>query len=674
MADFQPAPTWAPVIVVDDTTKLATFSPVWLKWFLDLSEFLNGIGGISGVDHNLLTGLQGGIVGEYYHLTQVQHQALGNLGGPIGDTYVVFSDAGVLNGEATFTWDGTVLFIGPDDGSSNNSLRVGIQSSGYIDPPSAPPSWTTWWGSYVNNIFGKVLSWRQDEVSHGAGPPYWWASAGEFVSTISPSSDSSGIGVVNLGIYGGSYSYGANAFGQLYGGYVEAGNFSTYQGAVYTAVYGFNIFAFNRGDGEASPTFGNIGAINALYLYTENFGGVSASTTGIYSDVFAAGGTLSIVNGIRSNVWSYDFGGDWPPTVTDWYNLYVYDYTDPGLTVDNLYGIYIDFGDGGATFTNPPWGIYQNDARNNWLKGNLYVGEINGTGGVLKIGTQAPSDETVPFPSEPQSLIDYWSFYTLGSRNRFWSSLTNLPSLAWNSSVEIISSALPTTDSPTSAQSIGLVSSSYSYGSNRAPVLVGLYTEAANFGTYSGGSPSGMYGATIAAFNGGDGAGTPAYSNIGGMLGAYIYGYTLGGTVTDLNGVYAEVDAGGGAITNAYPLLGILWLYDGGDGSPTITNAYALRLITHIEAGTTVDNDYGIYLDGTDINEAPGASWGIYQVDSRINHLNGPLELPAGTTAKAPLNLPAGSAPSSPVEGDLWYDGTNLKFQDSGTTRTITWT
>lgn len=34
----------------------------------------------------------------------------------------------------------------------------------------------------------------------------------------------------------------------------------------------------------------------------------------------------------------------------------------------------------------------------------------------------------------------------------------------------------------------------------------------------------------------------------------------------------------------------------------------------------------------------------------------------------------AGSAPASPVDGDFWFDGTNLKFRDDTTTRTISWT
>lgn len=42
---------------------------------------------------------------------------------------------------------------------------------------------------------------------------------------------------------------------------------------------------------------------------------------------------------------------------------------------------------------------------------------------------------------------------------------------------------------------------------------------------------------------------------------------------------------------------------------------------------------------------------------------------------RASLRMPSsgGGGPSSPVDGDMWYDGTNLKFRHGGTTRTLTW-
>lgn len=51
----------------------------------------------------------------------------------------------------------------------------------------------------------------------------------------------------------------------------------------------------------------------------------------------------------------------------------------------------------------------------------------------------------------------------------------------------------------------------------------------------------------------------------------------------------------------------------------------------------------------------------------------GKFILNATTTNGASLNIPSGTAPTSPVDGDLWYDGTNLLFRWGSTTKTITW-
>jgi len=44
----------------------------------------------------------------------------------------------------------------------------------------------------------------------------------------------------------------------------------------------------------------------------------------------------------------------------------------------------------------------------------------------------------------------------------------------------------------------------------------------------------------------------------------------------------------------------------------------------------------------------------------------------AGTTAKSQINLASSTAPTSPVDGDVWFDGTNLKIRVSGATKTVT--
>lgn len=48
------------------------------------------------------------------------------------------------------------------------------------------------------------------------------------------------------------------------------------------------------------------------------------------------------------------------------------------------------------------------------------------------------------------------------------------------------------------------------------------------------------------------------------------------------------------------------------------------------------------------------------------------LSVAASSTARAALNLASGVAPTSPTDGDVWYDGTNLKIHVGGTTKTVT--
>ena len=44
----------------------------------------------------------------------------------------------------------------------------------------------------------------------------------------------------------------------------------------------------------------------------------------------------------------------------------------------------------------------------------------------------------------------------------------------------------------------------------------------------------------------------------------------------------------------------------------------------------------------------------------------------ASTTSRPPINLLPGVAPTSPVDGDIWYDGSNLKIRVGATTKTFT--
>ena len=48
MSTFQPPPTWALPVTVDEVTREAYFNPIWLKWFVDLSRELGAGGATSG--------------------------------------------------------------------------------------------------------------------------------------------------------------------------------------------------------------------------------------------------------------------------------------------------------------------------------------------------------------------------------------------------------------------------------------------------------------------------------------------------------------------------------------------------------------------------------------------------------------------------------------------------
>jgi len=50
----------------------------------------------------------------------------------------------------------------------------------------------------------------------------------------------------------------------------------------------------------------------------------------------------------------------------------------------------------------------------------------------------------------------------------------------------------------------------------------------------------------------------------------------------------------------------------------------------------------------------------------------GQVNLAASTTARPSLNIPSGTAPTSPTNGDIWSDGSDLLVRLGGTTYTLT--
>jgi hypothetical protein len=70
----QPVPAWAPPLIGDKEVMeqlKVEFNPVWLNWFLTGQAVDPAL-----LDHNTLNGLQGGIAGQYYHLSQAVYNAV----------------------------------------------------------------------------------------------------------------------------------------------------------------------------------------------------------------------------------------------------------------------------------------------------------------------------------------------------------------------------------------------------------------------------------------------------------------------------------------------------------------------------------------------------------------------------------------------------------------------
>ena len=48
------------------------------------------------------------------------------------------------------------------------------------------------------------------------------------------------------------------------------------------------------------------------------------------------------------------------------------------------------------------------------------------------------------------------------------------------------------------------------------------------------------------------------------------------------------------------------------------------------------------------------------------------LVVSASTTTRSSMNIPSGTAPTTPVNGDIWFDGTNIQMRIGGVTKTFT--
>ena len=112
---FEPPPTYADPVLVDEESGKSRFNPIGLKWFLDVAQVFIAIGAPgSGIQHNTLAGLQGGQASQFYHLTLAQLTNVGVLATGITATVALAKLTGLgTDGSLTVT-DGIITaYVAP---------------------------------------------------------------------------------------------------------------------------------------------------------------------------------------------------------------------------------------------------------------------------------------------------------------------------------------------------------------------------------------------------------------------------------------------------------------------------------------------------------------------------------------------------------------------------------
>lgn len=166
MATFQAPPTYADVVLVDEVTQRPAFNPIWLKWFLDVADFISasGGGGGGGVAHNDTTGLQGGTSGQYYHLTSAQQSNL---------TGTSFTPGGRINGVQGAATAANNLTLG----SANYFAVAGNTQMNLLDSTS----WAG--GSRVVFKFAGTPTVKHNQAPSTTFHPFLLAGAADFVAS-----------------------------------------------------------------------------------------------------------------------------------------------------------------------------------------------------------------------------------------------------------------------------------------------------------------------------------------------------------------------------------------------------------------------------------------------------------------------------------------------------------
>lgn len=111
---FQPPPTYALPVVVDEITGKSIFNPIWLRWFIDLSKNFTAT---ATWNHESLSGLLGGGANNHYHLTSSQAVIATRVANGTQAGYLSAADWTTFDGKlSTIPWTapGTIGSVTPN--------------------------------------------------------------------------------------------------------------------------------------------------------------------------------------------------------------------------------------------------------------------------------------------------------------------------------------------------------------------------------------------------------------------------------------------------------------------------------------------------------------------------------------------------------------------------------
>jgi len=210
------------------------------------------------------------------------------------------------------------------------------------------------------------------------------------------------------------------------------------------------------------------------------------------------------------------------------------------------------------------------------------------------------------------------------------------------------------------------------------------------------------YSATLAAISAGTWTGASSITTVGALTSGSIN--WTGNIVTTGTGTFGTLTVGSGSITDTSGAISF------GNENLSTTGTFssgAATVIGGITLSTTgrriiAENDgQELFFAGGDATNKGGnltlysgshatlandirfraSATTVYYYDhSATSHTftgtlgvsGGKTSLAASTTARATLNIPSGTAPTSPTNGDIWSDGSDLLVRLGGTTYTLT--